>query len=641
LFQLLEFIGGVIAVLVMTYAFYGWGRMARRLTLLPVGTWPVSTALGMASVIAIGGILNLARGAFPSALGALVVVGLTLAFHANWRDGNPFRKLKLWRAHSYALLWGISALMLTGLAIATQLAPSHYNLSDDFQHFFGHAVRMVETGTLYGSPLNALGGEVLGGQAFLQSFIISFFPLKFINAADAVFCFFVCLALAGGVAFERPILALPALMGSLAVFIIDPQYVNISSLYSTAAMVSAVMILNVDLRERGESIHLHWRQAAAPALFYAGTIALKNTGIVFVGLQLIISVVASLYNRDWRIDLANTAKTAAWTIVFVTPWILLYSPYYLAGFANPIGPAITPVPEVGETQGLLLLLSTAKNFYGAPTLAYTCLAAGLLAWALDAVLRARSEVQSHRKSLIALACVCVAAAGTYLFWMIIGPQLQESFTTLRYAIPVLIGASSAALPLWAAQTGRRAAFAAFILSAPIALLFAAPLHERLSTFYHQRSALAYLRHWGGTTITLTQEFVTSVLENKDPLNLHEFQETVPPGEPLLVWTETSFLLDYQRNKIMDMNVAGMGQAWARISMPKYLLWQSNGDGIATAKDYVYDVTHYGRRSGYLAARALDVYRWLKIVAAEGRIIKSENDVVLLEVLDNASLPLPP
>jgi hypothetical protein len=59
----------------MTGATYGWGRLTRRLAGLPNGTWPVSSALGLACVIFLGGILNLCRLAFPAALAAIVLTG--------------------------------------------------------------------------------------------------------------------------------------------------------------------------------------------------------------------------------------------------------------------------------------------------------------------------------------------------------------------------------------------------------------------------------------------------------------------------------------------------------------------------------------------------------------------------------------
>src|SRR5205814_419751 len=136
------------------------------------------------------------------------------------------------------------------------------------------SVRMIETGTLFGSHLNALGAEGLGGQPFLQGFIVSFLPLGFINGADSVFCFFLCLLLAGSVGFSRPAVQIAALVATVLVFVIDPQYVNVSSLYSTAAIVSTLTIIGVDVREGSGGEILSWRHATVPGLFYAAAIAL-------------------------------------------------------------------------------------------------------------------------------------------------------------------------------------------------------------------------------------------------------------------------------------------------------------------------------------------------------------------------------
>jgi hypothetical protein len=181
---------GAAGIAIMTGAFYGWGRLTRRLAGLRDGTWPVSAALGLACVLFLGGVLNLCRLAYPVALAGIMVVGLALAAVAIRQDGVWRPGLVDRRARWHAAARGAALVALTGFTVATQLAPSLYNAGDDFQQYFPYAVRMIETGTLYGSPLNALGGIALGGQTFLHGFIVGFFPLRFINGADAVFCFF-------------------------------------------------------------------------------------------------------------------------------------------------------------------------------------------------------------------------------------------------------------------------------------------------------------------------------------------------------------------------------------------------------------------------------------------------------------------
>ena len=158
---------GAAGVAVAGGALYGWGRLVRSLAGLPNGTWPLSIVLGLAFILFLGGILNLGRVGYPPSLAVLFLGGLALTGWAVRRDGWPRRRPGLG-----ALPWGLVVMALTGLMIVTQLAPTLYNSYDDFQYYFAHAVRMVQTGSLYGSPLNASGGESLGGQAFLQAFVV-------------------------------------------------------------------------------------------------------------------------------------------------------------------------------------------------------------------------------------------------------------------------------------------------------------------------------------------------------------------------------------------------------------------------------------------------------------------------------------
>jgi hypothetical protein len=147
---------GASGIAIMTCAFYGWGRLTRRLTGLSTGTWPVTTALGLASVLFLGGLLNVCRLAYPGTLAGVVVAGLMLSALAARHKSTGWRMIKGSRNWCYAASWGTTIIAVMGFTITTQLAPSLYNADDDFQHYFPHAVRMVETGTLHGSPLNAL-----------------------------------------------------------------------------------------------------------------------------------------------------------------------------------------------------------------------------------------------------------------------------------------------------------------------------------------------------------------------------------------------------------------------------------------------------------------------------------------------------
>ena len=636
MFHILSLLGfGTAGIAVVTGVFYGWGRLTRRLAGLPVGTWPLSVALGLAGCVSLGGILNLCRLAYPAALAAIVVAGLALAAIAVRRDGVWPRLAPSSRT---AWAWVAVVAALTGLMIATQLAPALYNLYDDFQYFFAHAVRMVETGTLYGSPLNALGGEGLGGQAFLQGFVIGFFPLRFINAADAVFCFFLCMALAGSPAFGRPALWPAALVGTLAVFVIYPQFVNISSLYSTAALAAALTIFSVDPREKGDDVAAGWRQAAAPALFYAAAVALKNTGLVFFGLQFVIFTMASCWgNGNWRAGLLHAGRIAVWSAAFLAPWLLLFAPYYLAGLTHPIGAPSSPIPginEVMDSPGLRTLFSPARKFEGASLLACTSLALGLLLCSLSAALQARHDL-ARRSMLVALASAAAAGATSYFFWVFCGPYLQEIESTVRYSMPVLIGVCSVVLPLWALVTARRDIALCATVAVLLVALFAAPMRDRVGSLLHQRAQLTYIQHWWPDTVKANIDYERYALEGPLGADIQALQAKIPPGEAILAWTATPFLLDYRRNRVVDMNMAGMSQQWGRIPQLRYILWQYHGMFKQESLQKMLAVQ--GRRMGTMSARAIDVMLYLQKIPTS-KIVADQDDIFLFRVDDEIAPP---
>ena len=64
----------LLLIAAAAFMFFGWGSAFNRLFRLEPKPWPTTVALGMAGVVFIGGILNLARLAYPIAL-LMVAVG--------------------------------------------------------------------------------------------------------------------------------------------------------------------------------------------------------------------------------------------------------------------------------------------------------------------------------------------------------------------------------------------------------------------------------------------------------------------------------------------------------------------------------------------------------------------------------------
>jgi hypothetical protein len=500
---LLTLAGGIAGLAVAAIACFGWGWMVRRVAGLAAGRAAVTATLGLAALIFCGGVLNRAHLAYPLALDLLVLAGIAIAAIVAWRNGGRRSLSVLWPGnptqHGFRLIaYAVFAIIL-GDTLIFEIAPRVYNPADDFQKYFAHVVRMIETGTLAGSPLNALGSETFGAQAFLQAFVVAHFPIYLINAVDAIFCFGLCLALASSVAAGRPAAAPGAILGMLLLFFIDPQYVNVSSLYSTAALIMAFVLLYADPAEAAPVATPGWRRAIAPGLLIAAVIALKPTGLLFFAMFFSISLPLLVYGGlGWRARLIEGIASALWALILVAPWVLLYLPEYLSGLRTPAPPLIIPVPAVDEPVDLLS--SGFFGYYG-PLLMYTVLAALLCAYAVlllaPATRRDRPEI---RRAKLDFAAAILTAVFAYFLWLLVGVHFVEAYSAMRYAMPIIIAVAPLTAGMGAAfwdeptrrRGARRGTLLALLCTATVVALFGEPTLRRIDLLRHEGSALTFL-----------------------------------------------------------------------------------------------------------------------------------------------------
>ncbi len=108
-----------------------------------------------------------------------------------------------------------------------------------------------------------------------------------------------------------------------SVFFINPQYVNISTLYCGSALIMAMI-----------AVSAADTSAIAIGLLYAALVALKPTFVAVVGLHW-VALTFSMGIR-WAI------RTSVAAGIFLSPWVFLHLPHYLAALKHPL-PTPTPV----------------------------------------------------------------------------------------------------------------------------------------------------------------------------------------------------------------------------------------------------------------------------------------------------------
>ncbi|HET8936974.1 MAG TPA: hypothetical protein VFN67_26205, partial [Polyangiales bacterium] len=144
----------ITALLVHALACYGWGRGLERGLRLRVDNPAVSVALGLACALAWGGVCNLLGVAYTELLWAIVGAGVLLAGLALYGG---------WQQRSAAVPAGLlvavvcCALLAGVIVVSTLVPPWAFNYHDDYQKYFAHPARMLQTGSLRGSSGSALG----------------------------------------------------------------------------------------------------------------------------------------------------------------------------------------------------------------------------------------------------------------------------------------------------------------------------------------------------------------------------------------------------------------------------------------------------------------------------------------------------
>ena len=155
---------------------YGWSQLffLRSITKLI----SLNIVIGMGLTLSLGGILNVLGLANHNSIKVIFFFGLVLFFFKIYKSRHLFLTLIKFKNLNKIYFYAFIPLLLFILNTTASINPEIYNYHDDFQKYFLHPVKMLETGSIFGSKLSAVGNTVLGGQAFFQSFFVSAISLK-------------------------------------------------------------------------------------------------------------------------------------------------------------------------------------------------------------------------------------------------------------------------------------------------------------------------------------------------------------------------------------------------------------------------------------------------------------------------------
>ncbi len=625
---------GVVAA-VYSAALYGWGCLGERMVRAR-WPWPMTICLGLAICITLGGVANMMAVAHVIVLDGIVLLGLAAAGVSIWKSAGPglsrmrddpnLVKGFLLRVFPTSVL--ISAVFV--FTAITQVPPKAFNIHDDLEKYLSHPLRMLATGTLNGGPFSALGTETLGGQAFLHGFIAAHWSIGNINAVDALFGLILALTVVL-IAADRA--RSPAWLAPLAVaplIFINPQYVNTSALYTGVALLLFLVFLPFGENEDRESILFTSSGAAVVGIIYAALVAVKPTFLLVILVHFLLSAAAVAWTTrrlrsvsSWCFTTVTIAlgSILPWMIIHATRWYDTWSARGIFGAAEAEnGGAAASLPTVDLFSAEQLFLG-----FGASFAHYTEVVVVVYLWCVLIVFHGRRQGRDEDGLLAWSVVSCATLLIFYLvIVLVVGRFLLGYNTALRYACPVFLAVAPAA----AVFAGKALSTiqpkgimeklrpwpAVIVIALPTALLswaFFEPLVARIEQAVAYGHVLSF-RPWSQSPVFLG--YNQFALSAKAKSEVSSMQHLIPEGETLVAWISLPLHLDYRRNRIFDVQPAGLGAPmqdfpfggdadegieYFRRHGVRYVLWQYTGAAVRNDGELMYRASKpfaYNRRS---------------------------------------------
>jgi hypothetical protein len=494
---------------------------------------------------------------------------------------------------------------------------------------------MLQTGSLAGNPLSALGSESLGGGSFLQGFLLLFFPIFYIQAMDGILGFFLCLCLAFTLLppTRRSHLLPFVLLSLLSVFLIDPEWINVSALY----LGSALILTQVSLTLCPEESPDEWPPPVALGLIGATLVALKPSFVIFVFLHL-IAVGLVLFCQRARAAFRWLLVAVLSMLGFLLPWLLLYAPCYWAAFTSPI--PLLQVSSAGPMDSLQFFSFSPLPF-GSAMFDYTFILLVVCFLTLFALFATRS-MAIRRSATMLLAASGAALVCYLLILLVMAPRLYGHGVILRYYVPILIGITPAVLlmaPHYLDLSGAfrsRLPWVLLFLFALAPLVFFVPGSvQRFSSGLAGGTLFARLTPAEAPTLRYCHDVAFGPVRSR----VEAAQALVPSGEPLLAWINTPFYLDYHRNPIFSVELAGLGTPWARVPVVHYFLWQFHDPATRPLSYYQNYASVMGTHERFLAAQGLRFTQSLPALLHGAKVLYERDGFVLYRLsVANADNP---
>jgi hypothetical protein len=630
----LELINFFIFIFLFSFSMFGWGNIFFS---KPISNLiSINIVIGMGFTLFLGGILNFLSLANENSIRAIFFIGLLLFIIKIIKIRYSINKLIVNQNFRKINLIFILPIILLMLSVFSSLNPDTYNIFDDFQKYFLHPVKMLETGSIFGSNLSALGRETFGGQAFFQSFYVTWLGLRGLNIFDSIFCLCIIIFIILEWSIKQKITFIGFLTSSL-IIVIQPQYVNISSLYSGALFMISSILIALELFKNNLSYNLrNLKVSLGISLCFSSLIVLKPIYILFP--LIFFSLLIFFYFFFYKLNkefIFLILIIPILTIILCLPWTIFSLKNYF-NFQSNIGSIDLQLNMLQSYVPSIISIKALK--FGATQFHYSLLIfLGSFLVLLNIFLLKNKKIELNEHStriFIVSSSSLLAIFVIYLILlMLAGINYIQFGTSIRYSIPFVIATFPLGFLILSSLYKNHLQYLKVFISLIIltSLVSFFPHYvKRINQYYKCGSQLSFSSFACSKQYLNYNKFVFST-NKKD--SVRKLQDLIPEGETIMVWINTPFYLNFKRNKIIEMDLAGINNSWAIFPSSKYMIWEYRGLATRSFKELnrtANTAPFYDRMS---AIKALILVRKIQEMLKTGKIniIKNDGSTIIFEM----------
>jgi len=615
-------------IIIYLIAALGWGRLAASIIYnQSTGSVAYDVSLGMAIWIFLGGIMNAFQ--WVNSLSLNAILGAGLLFSSILLGQNILSRRKKRQIFSQLLESVVSKeillqkilntlpvliILAVSIYLAIYLLPaSAFNYHDDYYKYLPRLFRLLHTGKVGGTPFDFVGIDSFGAFTLLQVFFVEHLSFKFVNGFDAVLCFLLSGLLINDLG-RKLCLNFVYRSGAIIIFlVIQPQYVNISALYSGSLIILALIYsyLLFLSDQNSESIRKRLLAAIPISLFIASLLLLKITFVPFAATFFLTFFVLLLFlNNEREKVLIVSVFSAILVVIIIFPWITVAIENMLELiniFLTKISQNAGIEEQAAAGASLIERFFVVKELkYGGNVIEFTFMYVLVLTAALAALFILITDNTSKRKDLL----IVTASAGiSFVVGLLFNIKYShgDPYVGLRYTCPLLIAVLPAVILTMSRYLGagydeRRDKFGRIDLirifcmfTILIMVIILAPNRlEKFMDVSRQRTMLSF---------PITEIYIKynerALSENRHD-RVRSVQEKTEPGTIIMTWFDTPFHLDFARNKIftvasaininpdvtIEENFTGGGE-WLRDYLKdfgvRYVFWGYRGNPKSKSK----------------------------------------------------------